>query len=284
MTSESKEPLLHVENIEKYYGNPGAVTKALDQVSFDVQAEEFISIMGASGSGKTTLLNCISTIDTVSSGRILLDGQDITTITEKNIADFRRNCLGFVFQDFNLLDTLTLEENIALPLTISETSPKEIDQRVHRIADQLHISDTLKKFPTQVLGCQKQRCAIARAVICSPKLIMADEPTGALDSNSSRVLLEVMSNFNREMGATILMVTHDSFCASYGSRILFLKDGRIFNQILKGEKTRSTFYHEILDVLSLLGGDNPSVLIGSIGITDWCHSGDLLQKSVLRVP
>ena len=284
MTSESKEPLLHVENIEKYYGNPGAVTKALDQVSFDVQAEEFISIMGASGSGKTTLLNCISTIDTVSSGRILLDGQDITTITEKNIADFRRNCLGFVFQDFNLLDTLTLEENIALPLTISETSPKEIDQRVHRIADQLHISDTLKKFPTQVLGGQKQRCAFARAVICSPKLIMADEPTGALDSNSSRVLLEVMSNFNREMGATILMVTHDSFCASYGSRILFLKDGRIFNQILKGEKTRSTFYHEILDVLSLLGGDNPSVLIGSIGITDWCHSGDLLQKSVLRVP
>lgn len=284
MMSESKEPLLHVENIEKYYGNPGAVTKALDQVSFDVQAGEFISIMGASGSGKTTLLNCISTIDTVSSGRILLDGQDITTITEKNIADFRRDCLGFVFQDFNLLDTLTLEENIALPLTISETSPKEIDQRVHRIADQLHISDTLKKFPTQVLGGQKQRCAFARAVICSPKLIMADEPTGALDSNSSRVLLEVMSNFNREMGATILMVTHDSFCASYGSRILFLKDGRIFNQILKGEKTRSTFYHEILDVLSLLGGDNPSVLIGSIGITDWCHSGDLLQKSVLRVP
>lgn len=284
MMSESKEPLLHVENIEKYYGNPGAVTKALDQVSFDVQAGEFISIMGASGSGKTTLLNCISTIDTVSSGRILLDGQDITTITEKNIADFRRDCLGFVFQDFNLLDTLTLEENIALPLTISETSPKEIDQRVHRIADQLHISDTLKKFPTQVSGGQKQRCAFARAVICSPKLIMADEPTGALDSNSSRVLLEVMSNFNREMGATILMVTHDSFCASYGSRILFLKDGRIFNQILKGEKTRSTFYHEILDVLSLLGGDNPSVLIGSIGITDWCHSGDLLQKSVLRVP
>lgn len=284
MTSESKEPLLHVENIEKYYGNPGAVTKALDQVSFDVQAGEFISIMGASGSGKTTLLNCISTIDTVSSGRILLDGQDITTITEKNIANFRRDCLGFVFQDFNLLDTLTLEENIALPLTISETSPKEIDQRVHRIADQLHISDTLKKFPTQVSGGQKQRCAFARAVICSPKLIMADEPTGALDSNSSRVLLEIMSNFNREMGATILMVTHDSFCASYGSRILFLKDGRIFNQILKGEKTRSTFYHEILDVLSLLGGDNPSVLIGSIGITDWCHSGDLLQKSVLRVP
>lgn len=252
-----KEPLLHVENIEKYYGNPSTVTKALNQVSFNVQAGEFISIMGASGSGKTTLLNCISTIDTVSSGHILLDGQDITAITEKDIAAFRRNYLGFVFQDFNLLDTLTLEENIALPLTISETSPKEIDQLVHQIADKLHISDALKKFPTQVSGGQKQRCAFARAVICCPKLIMADEPTGALDSNSSRVLLELMSNFNQEMGATILMVTHDAFSASYAERILFLKDGRIFNEILKGEKSRSTFYHEILDVLSLLGGDKP---------------------------
>ena len=252
-----KEPLLHVEHIEKYYGNPGTVTKALNQVSFDVQAGEFISIMGASGSGKTTLLNCISTIDTVSSGHILLDGQDITTITEKDIASFRRDCLGFVFQDFNLLDTLTLEENIALPLTISETPPKEIDQRVHQIADKLLIGDILKKFPTQVSGGQKQRCAFARAVICNPKLIMADEPTGALDSNSSRILLEVMTKFNQEIGSTILMVTHDAFSASYADRILFLKDGRIFNEILKGEKTRSTFYHEILDVLSLLGGDKP---------------------------
>jgi putative ABC transport system ATP-binding protein len=150
-----------------------------------------------------------------------------------------------------------LEENIALPLTISETPPKEIDERVRQIADKLHIGDTLKKFPTQVSGGQKQRCAFARAVICDPKLIMADEPTGALDSNSSRVLLEIMSNFNREMGATILMVTHDAFSASYAERILFLKDGRIFNEILKGEKNRSIFYHEILDVLSLLGGDKP---------------------------
>lgn len=257
MTLSRKEPLLHVENIEKYYGSPSAVTKALDQISFDVQAGEFISIMGASGSGKTTLLNCISTIDTVSSGHILLDGQDITTITEKNIAAFRRDRLGFVFQDFNLLDTLTLEENIALPLTIRETPPKEIDKRVRQIADKLHISDTLKKFPAQVSGGQKQRCAFARAVICGPKLIMADEPTGALDSNSSRVLLEVMASFNREMGATILMVTHDTFSASYAERILFLKDGRIFNEIFKGEKSRSTFYHEILDVLALLGGDRP---------------------------
>ena len=252
-----KNPLLHVEHIEKYYGNPGAVTKALNQVSFDVEAGEFISIMGASGSGKTTLLNCISTIDTVSSGHILLDGQDITTIDENDIAAFRRDYLGFVFQDFNLLDTLTLEENIALPLTISEQPPKEIDKRVHQIADRLKISDVLGKFPTQVSGGQKQRCAFARALICNPKLIMADEPTGSLDSNSSRVLLEVMSKYNREFGATILMVTHDAFSASYAERILFLKDGCIFNEIFKGEKNRSTFYYEILDVLSLLGGDTP---------------------------
>lgn len=252
-----KQPLLRVEQIEKYYGRPGAVMKALDQVSFDVQAGEFISIMGASGSGKTTLLNCISTIDTVSAGHILLDGRDTTAIPDGEIADFRRDCLGFVFQDFNLLDTLTLEENIALPLTISELPPQEIEACVRRIAQRLRIDDALHKFPIQVSGGQKQRCAFARAVICKPKLIMADEPTGSLDSNASRILLEVMSDFNREVGATILMVTHDAFSASYAKRILFLKDGRIFSEILKGEKTRSTFYHEILDVLSALGGDRP---------------------------
>lgn len=255
--TDRKKTLLHVEQIEKYYGSPGAVTKALDQISFAVQAGEFISIMGASGSGKTTLLNCVSTIDTVSAGRILLDGRDITAISGNDIAAFRRDCLGFVFQDFNLLDTLTLEENIALPLTISEIPPGEIDERVHRIAKRLRIDDALRKFPTQVSGGQKQRCAFARAVICQPKLIMADEPTGSLDSGASRILLEVMADFNREMGATILMVTHDALSASYAGRILFLKDGRIFNEIFKGEKPRSTFYHEILEVLSVLGGDGP---------------------------
>jgi len=251
----SKEPLLHVDHIEKYYGNQGVVTKALAQVSFDVQGGEYISIMGASGSGKTTLLNCISTIDMVSSGHIILDGKDITTIDEENIAAFRRNNLGFVFQDFNLLDTLTLEENIALPLTISGVSSAEIHIRICDISERLQIQDVLQKFPFQISGGQKQRCAFARAVIGTPKLIMADEPTGSLDSNSSRILLEIMSKLNKEIGATILMVTHDAFCASYAERILFLKDGEIFNEILKGEKTRSAFYHEILDVLSLLGGD-----------------------------
>lgn len=252
-----QKPLLCVENIEKYYGNQGSVTKALNQVRFFVQRGEFVSIMGASGSGKTTLLNCIATIDTVSAGHILLDGKDITTINEDDLAAFRRDNLGFVFQDFNLLDTLTLEENIALPLTIRKVPPKEIAEQVYNAAEQLQINGILKKFPFQVSGGQKQRCAFARAVICSPKLIMADEPTGALDSNSSGILLEIMSALNKETNATILMVTHDAFCASYADRILFLKDGKIFNEIIKGEKTQSMFYHEILDVLSLLGGGRP---------------------------
>lgn len=250
-------PLLCVEHIEKYYGNQGTVTKALNQVSFRVQHGEFVSIMGASGSGKTTLLNCISTIDTVSAGHIFLQGKDITAISEEDIAVFRRDNLGFIFQDFNLLDTLTLEENIALPLTIGKVPPEEITERVYHIAQRLQITDTLKKFPFQVSGGQKQRCAFARAMICNPKLIMADEPTGSLDSNSARILLQMMSELNKETGATIFMVTHDAFCASYAERILFLKDGKIFNEILKGEKTRDIFYHEILDVLSLLGGDRP---------------------------
>lgn len=251
----SNELLLRVDHIEKYYGNQGAVTKALNQVSFNVDKGEYISIMGASGSGKTTLLNCISTIDSVSAGHILLDGKDITAINEDEMASFRRENLGFVFQDYNLLDTLTLEENIALPLTINELSPREIDKRVGYISERLQITDALKKFPIQVSGGQKQRCAFARAIICEPKLIMADEPTGSLDSKSAYTLLEIMAKLNEELGATILMVTHDAFSASYTNRILFLQDGRIFNEILRGEKTRSAFYHEILDVLSLLGGD-----------------------------
>lgn len=252
-----RQPLLRVEQIEKYYGNQGAVTKALDRVSFQVETGEFISVMGASGSGKTTLLNCISTIDSVSAGHIYLEEQDITSIPEDNLAAFRRDHLGFVFQDFNLLDNLTLEENIALPLTLHRLPPHEIDSRVHKIADSLQLGDALGKFPYQVSGGQKQRCAFARAVTGGPDLIMADEPTGSLDSNAARILLEIMSERNRKSNATIIMVTHDPFSASYASRILFLKDGKIFNEIIKGEKSRSVFYHEILDVLSVLGGERP---------------------------
>lgn len=249
--------LLQVEYIEKYYGTKTNITKALNKVSFGVEKGEFISIMGASGSGKTTLLNCISTIDTVTSGKILLDGEDITTIKEEKITAFRRDNLGFVFQDYNLLDTLTIEENIALPLTIKEMKPKEITRCVMEIAGRLQIEEILPKFPYQVSGGQRQRCACARAVVTRPKLVLADEPTGSLDSKSAFRLLEVMEELNQEMTATILMVTHDAFSASYANRILFLKDGKIFNEIWKGEKTRSRFYHEILDVLSLLGGDVP---------------------------
>ena len=250
-------PLLSVQSVEKYYGSPQSVTKALDQVSFRIRPGEHIAVMGASGSGKTTLLNCISTIDTVSSGHILLEGRDITAIPMEEIAAFRREALGFVFQEFNLLDTLTLEENMALPLTIRELEPAEIRVKVHALADRLGLSEALGKFPYQVSGGQKQRCAFARAVIGEPKLILADEPTGALDSASARVLLEIMHRFHRESHATILMVTHDAFSASFAERILFLKDGRIFNEILKGEKERDAFYHEILDVLSVLGGEQP---------------------------
>ena len=250
-------PLLSVQSVEKYYGSPQSVTKALDQVSFRIRPGEHIAVMGASGSGKTTLLNCISTIDTVSSGHILLEGRDITAIPMEEIAAFRREALGFVFQEFNLLDTLTLEENMALPLTIRELEPAEIRAKVHALADRLGLSEALGKFPYQVSGGQKQRCAFARAVIGEPKLILADEPTGALDSASARVLLEIMHRFHEESHATILMVTHDAFSASFAERILFLKDGRIFNEILKGEKERDVFYQEILDVLCVLGGDRP---------------------------
>lgn len=249
--------LLQVKHIEKYYGNERNLTKALDDLNFQVETGEFVSIMGASGSGKTTLLNCISTIDTVSAGSIFLESDDITEMPENNIAAFRRNNLGFIFQDSNLLDTLTIEENIALPLTIKELPPKEVDNRTMEIATRLGIEDTLSKFPYEVSGGQKQRCAVARAVVTNPKLIVADEPTGALDSKAARMLMELLDGLNKSIGATILLVTHDPLSASYAKRILFLKDGKIFNEIIKGEKANITFYHEILDVLSLMGGDFP---------------------------
>jgi len=249
--------LLQVKHIEKYYGNERNLTKALDDLSFQVETGEFISIMGASGSGKTTLLNCISTIDTVSAGSIFLENNDITEMPENNLAAFRRNNLGFIFQDSNLLDTLTIEENIALPLTIRELPQKEVDNRTMEIAARLGIEDTLSKFPYEVSGGQKQRCTVARAVVTNPKLIVADEPTGALDSKSARVLMELLNELNKSLGTTILLVSHDPLSASYAQRILFLKDGKIFNEIVKGEKVNATFYHEILDVLSLMGGDFP---------------------------
>ena len=253
---EKLKKILEVKNLKKYYGSHGNITKAVDGISFDVLKGDFVAIMGASGSGKTTLLNTISTIDTVTSGNIYLDGVDITTLKEEELADFRRENLGFIFQDFNLLDTLTIEENIALSLIINHEDILKVDKKVDEIAKKLGIRDILDKFPYEVSGGQKQRCACARALINEPKLILADEPTGALDSKSSRMLLETMDEMNERLNATILMVTHDSFSASFCKRVIFIKDGKIFNEILKGDKSRKDFFNEILDVLTMLGGDD----------------------------
>ena len=247
--------VLKVNNLKKYYGNNTNITKALNNISFTVNDNEFLAIMGASGSGKTTLLNTISTIDTVTSGNIIINGIDITNLNEEELSNFRKENLGFVFQDFNLLDTLTIKENIALSLIINKEDKTKIDDLVLDISKKLGISDILSKYPYEVSGGQKQRCACARALINSPKLILADEPTGALDSRNARVLLETFKEMNEELKATILMVTHDAFSASFASRVLFIKDGKIFNEIIKGKKTRGEFYDEIIDVLTLLGGD-----------------------------
>ena len=252
--------MLQVENIEKYYGNGTGVTKALCRISFRVEDGEFIAIMGASGSGKTTLLNCISTIDTISAGRICLDGIDVSALSSAELARFRREKLGFVFQDFNLLDTLTIEENIGLALSLTHTEPAAVQRQVQDVAQKLGIADILPKFPYQVSGGQKQRAACARAMVAGQSLLLADEPTGALDSRASKNLLEIMTQMNRTMHATILMVTHDAYSASYASRILFLKDGRLFNELIRGGRDRSVFYHEILDVLALTGGDISDVI------------------------
>ena len=254
------EKVLEVKNIEKYYGNKSNLTKAIDNISFDVTKGEFVGIMGASGSGKTTLLNCISTIDRVTAGKIIINNQDITKLKGNNLNKFRREELGFIFQDFNLLDTLTAYENIALALTIQRVSPKEIDRRVIEIARSLGIEEILNKYPYQVSGGQKQRIASSRAIITNPKLILADEPTGALDSKSARQLLENFEYLNEKMDATILLVTHDAFSASYANRILFIKDGKIFNELLKGTDTRKQFFEKIIEVQTLLGGELSDVI------------------------
>jgi putative ABC transport system ATP-binding protein len=252
--------ILEVKNIEKYYGNKGNVTKAVHDMSFQVEEGEYIGIMGASGSGKTTLLNCISTIDTVTAGHILLNGKDMTTLKSKELAKFRREHLGFIFQDFNLLDTLTAYENIAMALTVLKVPQGEIKERIQKVARKLQIEEILNKFPYQMSGGQKQRVASARAIITRPSLILADEPTGALDSKSAKMLLESFEVLNQEERATILMVTHDAFTASYCKRILFIKDGRIFNELIRGNDTRKAFFNKIIEVVALLGGDADNVL------------------------
>lgn len=249
------ENILKIDKIEKYYGSRSSLTKAIDNISFEVEKGEFVAIMGASGSGKTTLLNCISTIDKVTSGHIYVGGEDITKLKGNNLNKFRREELGFIFQDFNLLDTLTAYENISLALSIQNVNSKEIDERIKKVANDLNIKDVLKKYPYQMSGGQKQRVASARAIITNPKLILADEPTGALDSKSAKMLLERFNYLNSELNATILMVTHDAFTASYASRVIFIKDGKIFNELHRGDDTRKEFFDKIIDVVTLLGGD-----------------------------
>ena len=249
------ENVLEVKNIEKYYGNKSNLTKAIDNISFNVKNGEFVGIMGASGSGKTTLLNCVSTIDRVTAGHIIINGEDITKLKGNKLNKFRREELGFIFQDFNLLDTLTAYENIALALSIQNVPTKQIDERIKKVAKELDIVNILEKYPYQMSGGQKQRIASARAIITNPKLVLADEPTGALDSKSAKMLLEQFKYLNKDIGATILMVTHDAFTASYATRVIFIKDGKIFNEIHKGTDGRREFFDKIIDVVTLLGGD-----------------------------
>lgn len=252
--------VLEVANVEKYYGNKGNLTKALDKISFQVEEGEFVGIMGASGSGKTTLLNCLSTIDRITSGKIVVDDVDVTRLKGNHLNRFRREELGFIFQDFNLLDTLTAYENIALALTIQRVKPGKIEKDVKKVAEQLGITAVLNKYPYEMSGGQKQRVACARAIVGNPKLVLADEPTGALDSKAARMLLENFQFMNQKLGATIIMVTHDAFTASYADRILFIKDGKLFNELHRGEDSRKEFFGRIIEVVTLLGGELNDVI------------------------
>lgn len=248
-------PVLKVENLQKYYKTKGAVTKAVDNISFEVARGEYIGIMGASGSGKTTLLNCISTIDHVTAGHICINDRDVTTLNENQLSRFRREELGFIFQNFNLLDTLTGRDNIALALAIKGTDPDQISKRTEQVAEDLEISPILEKYPYEMSGGQQQRIACARAIVTEPSLVLADEPTGALDSKSAGMLLHSLNIMNEKKKATILMVTHDAFTASHCKRIVFIKDGKVFNELMRGTKNRKAFFDEIMQVVSLLGGE-----------------------------
>ena len=247
--------LLKIENVTKYYGSGDTVSKALNGVSFAMGQGEFTAVMGASGSGKSTLLNVIATIDRPSSGSILLEGKDVAEMQEQDLAAFRRDRLGFIFQEYNLLDTLTVAENIVLPLNLQKQPVRETQNRLRSVAASLEITQQLSKFPRQLSGGQRQRAACARALITQPALILADEPTGALDSANSKSLMQTFLLMNQRLGSTILMVTHDAVVGSYASRVLFLKDGKIWNELYRGSRDRQSMYHEILNTMAVLGGE-----------------------------
>lgn len=256
----AQAPVLDVRHVEKVYGARNNVTRALADVSFTVMRGEFVGIMGASGSGKSTLLNCVSTIDAVTSGNVFVNGADVTAMKSSKLTRFRREQLGFIFQDSNLLDTLTARENIALPLTISRVPAAETLKRVEGVAARLSITEVLDKYPYQMSGGQQQRVAAARALVTDPAIIMADEPTGALDSKNARLLLECFQTMNRELSATVLMVTHDSFAASYTHRVLFIRDGRIFTELRRGASSRQEFFNRIMEVVAMMGGEGSDAL------------------------
>lgn len=251
-------PILEVNNLKKIYTTRfgGNQVQALRSVNFSVEKGEYVAIMGESGSGKTTLLNILAALDKPTGGSVLLDGKDLSKIKDSEIANFRRDNLGFVFQDFNLLDTFSLQDNIFLPLVLAGKNFQEMKQKLTPIAEKLGITPLLSKYPYEVSGGQKQRAAVARALITNPRLILADEPTGALDSKSTDELLELFSNINRD-GQTILMVTHSVKAASHAQRVLFIKDGKVFHQIYRGNSTDQQLYQKISDTLTLLatGGD-----------------------------
>ncbi len=246
--------ILEANQIQKSYGNKFNKQEVLRGVSLSIQKGEFVSIMGASGSGKTTLLNVLSSIDKVSNGTIKIEGSDITGMREKQLAQFRKNKLGFIFQDYNLLDTLTVKENILLPLSITKTPRKEAENRFKKIANDLGIYELKDKYPNEISGGQKQRTSAARAFIHEPSIIFADEPTGALDSKSASDLLNKLSSLNETLAATILMVTHDPLAASYCSRVVFIKDGQIYTQLNKGEQDRQHFFQDIMKTQAILSG------------------------------
>ena len=252
--------ILTVSSLKKVYGKGGSLTRALDGVSLSLEAGEYVGVMGPSGSGKTTLLNCVSTIDRPSSGSIVIDGRELTRLKGRELAKFRRERLGFIFQDCNLLDTLTAYENIALSLSIIKAPARQIDRRVREMADFLGIADCLGKYPYQMSGGQQQRCAAARAMVTHPALVLADEPTGALDSKASSMLLDRLGALNQELGTTILMVTHDAFTASCCRRVIFLQDGQIFLELHRKNDSRKVFFQKIIRVVTEMGGGMADVL------------------------
>lgn len=246
--------ILEANKIHKSYGNKFNKQEVLKGVDLRIEQGEFVSIMGASGSGKTTLLNVLSSIDQVSSGTISIEGKEMTKMKEKQLAEFRKHYLGFIFQDYNLLDTLTVKENILLPLSITRISKKEANQKFETLAKELDIYELKDKYPNEISGGQKQRTSAARAFIHDPSIIFADEPTGALDSKSASDLLHKLSELNEKRKATIIMVTHDPVAASYSSRVIFIKDGQIYTQLVKGTEGRQEFFKDIMKTQGILGG------------------------------